>query len=47
MALLKGVRMRLVKRSSLVLAVGLAWGLSAGVALAQVEQAHLRIDGMT
>lgn len=30
----------------LVLAV-LAWGLAAGAALAQVEQLHLRIDGMT
>ena len=25
----------------------LAWSLGAGAALAQVEQAHLRIDGMT
>lgn len=27
--------------------VGLAWMVGAGAALAQVEEAHLRIDGMT
>lgn len=25
----------------------LAWGIVSGAVLAQVEQAHLRIDGMT
>jgi len=28
-------------------AAALAWSVAAGAALAQVEQAHLRIDGMT
>lgn len=31
----------------IVVVVGLAWGLAAGAALAQVEQLHLRVDGLT
>ena len=37
----------LEKLRYLITAVGLAWGIGAGAVLAQVEQAHLRIDGMT
>ena len=37
-----------IKSSSVVIAAsGLAWLITAGAAIAQVEQAHLRIDGMT
>ena len=40
--------MKPVVRAFVLTAVaGLAWFISAGAALAQVEQAHLRIDGMT
>lgn len=30
-----------------LLLASLLWGAAAGAAIAQVEQAHLRIDGMT
>ncbi len=40
--------MKPLRRLRYVIAMaGLAWGLAAGSAIAQVEQAHLRIDGMT
>lgn len=40
--------MRLAVSASIVVAAaGLAWLVSAGAALAQVQEAHLRIDGMT
>ncbi len=40
--------MRMNTRLRAVLAAAaLTWGVGAGAALAQVEQAHLRIDGMT
>ncbi len=35
------------KLFSLIAIAGLASFLGAGAALAQIEQAHLRIDGMT
>ncbi len=40
--------MRMTRKLSAVLAAAaFTWGIGAGEALAQVEQAHLRIDGMT
>lgn len=30
-----------------IVPIALAWGVATGSAIAQVEQAHLRIDGMT
>jgi len=35
------------KLRAVLAAAALAWGICAGAGLAQVEQAHLRIDGMT
>lgn len=35
------------KFGNVLVAAGLAWGVGTGAALAQVEQANLRIDGMT
>lgn len=39
--------MRTRRIGRLLVLASLAWGAAVGAALAQVEEAHLRIDGMT
>lgn len=39
--------MRTTSSTRIWLVGAVAWSIVAGAALAQVEQAHLRIDGMT